>query len=574
MLITPPGVGEPLNQEPVKILTPEEAIRTITEEPISTTRTLLRLIKLGVIMLPTLVTLPLAFIPGVNNLWWSLLLETMQFSGTCWIKFGQWISTRPDLFPKPLCERFARLHNACPSHDFEYTRQCIEANFHKPIDELFLFFDETPMASGAVGQVHKAVTPDGVVVVVKVLHPQVEYFIKTDFTIIYTTMWLFSKIPGMKWLSLPESVLEFGKSMMKQADLEREAEHLNTFVHNFKHNKEVIFPRPCYPLVSKTVLVETYEPGEPIMQYIKTNSPYNPTLARIGLDAYMQMMLVDNFIHADLHPGNVLVRDAKGQSVGENVAQQLQHLLHQHRSQFSTSEDVGGYANPNLITLKRIDLLHGKKELPKLILLDVGLVTELDQTDKSHFKELFTEVVKGNGKAGAELIIKYAREARCSEQEIFEFKEKMGEVFNKVQHSKLSEINVGQLMSQVLGLVREYHVKLESNFATLVMGTIILEGLGKQLDPNLSLLKAAIPFLFHRQTSYILPEFYRYLVRPRKPLDDEELRQQHQQQQQEHQLEQEQQSQQSQQQQQSQQHQQHPLKLQQRKEKQQQPQEL
>eukprot|EP01133_Synstelium_polycarpum_P012343 gene12343-14475_t len=477
-------------------MSPREAIGMLTDEPIGVISTLLRLAKLSIIFLPALLTSPMLIFPRLDKLWWKLLLESMQIAGTCYIKFGQWISTRPDLFPKLLCDQFSRLHNKCPSHSFNFTQ---EKNFGQTIEELFLYFDKEPMASGSVAQVHKAVTKDGVVVVVKVLHPHVHHYIKTDFTIIYTALWAVSCAPGMKWLSLPESVIEFGKSMMKQVDLKLEADHLSTFIENFKTNKEVIFPRPCHPLVSRDVLVETYEPGEPIMDYIMTNSPYNPTLARIGLDAYMQMMLVDNFIHSDLHPGNVLVRDP-------NMALTMSQESGLQRQRKTAP------ASPTLYTLKVIDLHKPTNSLPKLVLLDVGLVTELGSTDKSHFKELFTEVVKGDGKAGAELIIKYAREAQCSEQEMFEFKEKMGAIFSHVQRSKVSDIHFGHLMGEVLGLVREYHVKLESNFATLVMGTIILEGLGKQLDPNLSLVKAAIPFLFHRQTSYILPEFFSEVI--------------------------------------------------------------
>ncbi|KAF2073242.1 hypothetical protein CYY_005439 [Polysphondylium violaceum] len=513
-------IGQEQEQEQqdytIKLLYPLDAIREITgnpEEELNFYTITARLIRLGILFIPLMATTPLLLLPGFDEQWWKLLLETIQASGTCWIKFGQWISTRPDLFPEMLCEKFSQLHSQCPSHSYEFTRDTIEKNFNAPIQDLFLYFEQNPMASGSVAQVHKAVTRDGQVVVVKVLHPHVFEYIKNDFAIIYSVVWAFSMIPDMKWLSLPESVLEFGKSMMNQVHLDKEAKHLSKFIDNFAANKEVVFPCPIYPLVSKEVIVETFEPGQPIMEYIKSNNAYNPVLARIGLDAYMQMMLVDNFIHADLHPGNVLVRSKQNVVDFSNISKSILNEI-DRRDRLQEKES-------RLIPFYTRNFKQSKKELPKLIFLDVGLVTQLGPQDKSHFIELFTEVVKGDGKAGAELIIRYAREAQCTEEQIYEFKERLGKVFGEIQGKKISDIHVGHLMSEVLGLVREYHVKIESNFATLVMGTIVLEGLGKQLDPNLSLLKAAIPFLFHRQTSYILPEFFRYLVRPRKPLDED-----------------------------------------------------
>ncbi|KAM9962556.1 hypothetical protein ACTFIR_005465 [Dictyostelium discoideum] len=528
------------------LLNPFEAIKEIVgnkeDEEINLVKIGIRVLELGLILLPSVLTFPCCFIPGVKELWWQLLLETIQFSGTCWIKFGQWISTRPDLFPDLLIEKFSQLHSQCPSHSFQFTNESIENSFNgKSIPDLFLWFDEEPMASGSVAQVHKALTMDGKVAVVKVLHPNVKSNIKRDFFIIYSLIWAFSHIPEMKWLSLPESILEFGKSMMKQADLELEASHLNRFNSNFKYNSEVIFPKPLYPLVSKEVLVESFEPGSPIMDFIKKNDRHNPTLAKIGLSAYMQMMLVDNFVHADLHPGNVLVRtsdDDNFKSIDNNYfkkynndndndqQQQQQYNLPFKRKLYETIEKSHKKFHSMLggIQLKSIDFKEHQKSSPKLIFLDVGLVTQLGQQDKDHFIELFTEIVNGNGKEGAELLIRYAREAKCTEEEMYQFKERMGTLFNQVQNSKLSEVHVGQFMSEILGLVREYHVKIESNFATLVMGTIVLEGLGKQLDPSLGLLKAAIPFLLKSQVfsfSNFIKDFFLKSKTSKKQLNND-----------------------------------------------------
>jgi len=240
-----------------------------------------------------------------------------------------------------------------------------------------------------------------------------------------------------------------------QVNLEREAMNLRRFAENFKDSSSVTVPKPI--LVKESILVETFEPGVSIQDYLSRPHPKNKRIAQIGIDAYMQMMLKDNFVHSDLHPGNILVR-WDGSS-------------------------------------------------PQLVLLDVGLTTELTPKDKKNFTALFGAVVRRDGRYGASLMIHYAREVQCSLEEQEEFKEEMGELFDKVASQKLSEIDVGLLMNNVLALVQKYKIRIESNFATLVMGTIILEGLGKQLDPDLDILTASIPYLVRTDSMYLLRQF-------------------------------------------------------------------
>eukprot|EP00026_Physarum_polycephalum_P006512 Phypoly_transcript_06556.p1 GENE.Phypoly_transcript_06556~~Phypoly_transcript_06556.p1 ORF type:complete len:278 (+),score=21.15 Phypoly_transcript_06556:911-1744(+) len=257
-----------------------------------------------------------------------------------------------------------------------------------------------------------------------------------------------SKFPTLKWLSLHEGVLEFGKSMVRQLDLRREAYNLARFRQNFKNSTTVTFPAPLY--ARKSVLIETYEIGDPIFVAIKQKRVDNAKLASMGFNAYLKMMLIDNFTHSDLHPGNILVRQAP---LGQ----------------------------------------------PQLVFLDVGLVTELSPRDRINFMELFEAVVRGDGRHGAELMVKSATDSQCQGECLEHFKDEMGKIFAEVQTRSLAEVRVGQLLSNVLTTVRNHHVKVESNFATLVMGTMVLEGLGKQLDPNLNLIKEAMPYVIKEE---------------------------------------------------------------------------
>ncbi|TKY66729.1 serine/threonine-protein kinase abkC [Spatholobus suberectus] len=242
---------------------------------------------------------------------------TLEKAGPTFINWGQWAATRPDLFPRDLCGELAEFHTKAPSHKFNYSRKCIENAFGRKLSEIFENFEE-PVASGSIAQVHRATLKykflgqriKPVVVAVKVRHPGVSEAIKRDFILINLVAKISSFFPNLKWLRLDESIQQFAVFMLSQVDLSREAAHLSCFIYNFRRWKDVSFPMPLYPLVHPSVLVETYEPGESVLQYVdrlEGHEHFKSALAHIGTHALLKMLLVDNFIHADMHPGNILV---------------------------------------------------------------------------------------------------------------------------------------------------------------------------------------------------------------------------------------------------------------------------
>lgn len=233
--------------------------------------------------------------------------------------------------------------------------------------------------------------------------------------------------------------------MRAQLDLRNEALNLIRFNSDFAEDERVIFARPLW--ASEGVLVQSWEAGVPLPRYLHSNAPASErrSLARLGLHMYLRMMLEHNFVHADLHPGNIAVR-------------------------------------------------HLSDGRPALVLYDVGLTTEATETDWEHFKQLFRAIVVGNGAHGAELMIRYARRQEIQPHEREAFKADMDALFSAVRSAALRDVDVGAVLRTILALVRTYRVQIEGNFATLCVSTAVLEGIGRQLDPEMNLLDEALPF--------------------------------------------------------------------------------
>lgn len=261
---------------------------------------------LAVLFLPAILMAPFTDMFGVEfrKKWLHLVHSTLEQAGPAFIKWGQWAATRPDLFPNDLCMALSMLHSEAPAHSFNYSKSTIEKAFGRKLHEIFEQFEESPVASGSIAQVHRASLRfqypgqrlnKPIVVAVKVRHPGVGESIKRDFTIINFIAKISSYIPAFNWLRLDESVRQFAVFMMSQVDLAREASHLSRFIYNFRRWKDVSFPKPLYPLVHPAVLVETFEPGDSVARYIDGldgNTRIKRDLAHIGTHALLKMLLV------------------------------------------------------------------------------------------------------------------------------------------------------------------------------------------------------------------------------------------------------------------------------------------
>ncbi|RZS08333.1 hypothetical protein BHM03_00039296 [Ensete ventricosum] len=351
----------------------------------------IRAFYLAVLFSPIIVLAPLADSCDTQfrKTWIHLVHSTLEKAGPAFIKWGQWVATRPDLFPSDLCSELAKLHSKAPAHSFAYTRKSIERAFGRKLSDVFENFEEEPVASGSVAQVHRASLrfrhpgqhAKQLVVAVKVRHPGVGESIKRDFMIMNMVAKISKFMPTLKWLRLDESVQQFAVFMMSQVDLAREAAHLSRFIYNFRRWKDVSFPKPLYPLVHPAVLVETYEHGQSVSYYVdelEGHDRLKSALAHIGTHALLKMLLVDNFVHADLHPGNMLVRA------------QTKH------------------SNKRLF-----------KSKPHVIFLDVGMTAELSSSDRVNLLNFFKAVALRDGRTAAECTLRLSRNQNCSNPKAF-----------------------------------------------------------------------------------------------------------------------------------------------------------
>ncbi|KAI3741096.1 hypothetical protein L1987_58763 [Smallanthus sonchifolius] len=413
---------------------------------------IIRAIYLAFLFSPSVAMAPFAEYFGYSSRksWLSLVRRTLEIAGPAFIKWGQWAATRPDLFPRDLCTELSKLHSNAPEHSFSYTKKTVEKAFGRKISDIFDDFEEVPVASGSIAQIHRAVlryTYRGkqikpLVVAVKVRHPGVGESIRRDFEIINVVAKISRFIPTLKWLRLDESVQQFAVFMMSQVDLSREAANLSRFNYNFRRWRDVSFPKPVYPLVHPAVLVETFEQGESVAYYVdelEGHERLKSSLAHIGTHALLKMLLVDNFIHADMHPGNILVR--------------------------------------NKSSRKRIF-----KSKPHLVFLDVGMTAELSNSDRINLLEFFKAVARRDGATAAKCTLRLSKQQNCPNPQAF-IKE-VKESFDFWGTPEGDIVHPADAMHQLLEQVRRHRVNVDGNVSTVMVTTLVLEGWQRKLDPD------------------------------------------------------------------------------------------
>ncbi|KAG2448971.1 hypothetical protein HYH02_005725 [Chlamydomonas schloesseri] len=456
---------------------------------------LARSLWLLLLFAPVLLTAPVALqLQWKRAEWIELLRKTLEAAGPAFIKWGQWAATRHDLFPPDMCEELEKLHTQAPAHAFRHTKAAIEAAFGVPLSELFSSIEQAPVASGSIGQIHRATLSErgaeltgmapGTTVAIKVRHPGVGAAILRDFALMMAVAHVAAQLPSLSHLRLEQTLSQFAAPLREQVDLSREANNLRRFNHNFRKTRHVFFPVPLYPLVTPDVLVESFESGEHITSYIQAGdgNPYNHRLSELGSGTMLQMMLVDNLIHSDLHPGNILVRlDPPGGMLG---------LIYKGLDRLRDAPGVSS------ATRARIELLQQRWLQPSLVLLDVGMATELSPVDQENMVGLFRSFAAMDGRACGEWTLRFSGDSQsCPDPEAF--RTAMQEAFDELHKMDLAAAgqvdscsfkNGADALAAVLELVRQHQVSLPGHICAVVVTTLVLEGWSNKLDPDHSVL--------------------------------------------------------------------------------------
>jgi aarF domain-containing kinase len=342
-------------------------------------------------------------------------------------------------------------------------------------------------------------------VAIKIKHPKVDQMIMRDLAIINFFADALTLLPGMQWLSLPEEVAVFGRIMQEQLNLAREADNLARFERNFSARREpVSFPRALSGWSTHEMLVEEFQHALPLAAFLRNGGgPFDDELAELGLDAFLNMLLLDNFVHSDLHPGNIMVKFVK-----PSTRLLLRNVLAAAVGRGGTAEPYSSQDSDAIVT-KLVALQHDPPAwraaleevsaagyVAEIVLLDAGLVTELDTTNRDNFLELFRAIAEFDGYRAGHLMVERCRTPELAlDPETFALKIQHLVLDVKRKTFSLGQIRISDVLTAVLKAVRDHHVKMEGDFVNTVISILLLEGIGRQLDPNLDLFASALPIL-------------------------------------------------------------------------------
>ncbi|CDF91285.1 ZYBA0S10-03884g1_1 [Zygosaccharomyces bailii CLIB 213] len=490
--------------------------------------TLLRFIEIFAIFAPVLICYPITYFGKHHRLdndqassvetsgsliWYGILRRALELAGPSFIKLGQWAGSRTDMFSRGLCHELSHLHSNAKSHSLRYSKKkiCQSLGNKFEFDEIFDEFREKPLGVGAIAQVYVGKLSEKFIkrmddqendfsdcgtrwCAVKVIHPNCGKKINRDLKIMRFFASAIDLLPGMEWLSLPAEVEQFSILMRLQLDLRIESLNLTRFNKNFHGSLQAKFPRGFPQFSSRDVLFEEYIHGFPMASFLEVKDRLNSTelckkVSDPFIDAFLQMLIMDDFIHADLHPGNVMIRFLKTDRFGtKNISSEQETFQVVHRLRRLARND-----DPALVDELKATL---RDYTPQICFIDAGLVTELNKQNRANFIALFNALARFDGYRAGELMIERSKTPETAiDKELFALK--VEKLVSKVKKRTftLGTVSIGDLLDQMLTMVRNHHVRMEGDFVSVVVAILLLEGIGRQLDPDLDLFSSSLPIL-------------------------------------------------------------------------------
>jgi ubiquinone biosynthesis protein len=369
--------------------------------------------------------------------------RTLEDLGPIFVKFGQTLSTRRDLLPDDIAEELVKLQDRVPAFPGSEAKAIIEQTLGQPVVQVFAEFDETPLASASVAQVHAARLHDGQDVVVKVLRPGIDKQIRSDIALLYELARLAQRFwADGRRLRPVEVVAEFEKTILDELDLVREAANAAEMRRRFENSEILYIPKVYWPYTRRQVLVMERISGIPVgeVETLRREGVDFKLLAERGVEIFFTQVLRDSFFHADMHPGNIFV------------------------------------APP-----------------ARYIAVDFGIVGSISREDKRYVAENLLAFFNRDYRRVAEMHIESGWIPKTTRVE--EFESAIRAVSEPIFEKPLKDISYGHLLLRLFQVARRFDMEVQPQLVLLQKTLLNIEGLGRDLYPELDLWQTAKPFL-------------------------------------------------------------------------------
>jgi ubiquinone biosynthesis protein len=373
----------------------------------------------------------------------------LQDLGPIFVKFGQVLSTRRDLLPPDVADSLAKLQDQVAPFPAEQARELIEQAFDEPLNQLFAHIEPEPLASASIAQVHAARLPDGEEVVIKLVRPGIEPLIKRDIELLYTLAAFAERYWSEgKRLRPREIVAELEKNLFDELDMLREASSASQLQRNFAGTTLLYVPKVYWNLTRPNLLVQERIYGMPISntEGLKARGVNMARLAEIGVEIFFTQVFKHSFFHADMHPGNIMV-------------------------------DIRDPENPRYIAV------------------DFGIMGTLSPDDQRYLAENFLAFFNHDYRRVAELHIQSGWVP--ANTRLDEFEAAIRSVCEPIFARPLKDISFGQLLLRLFQTARRFNMEVQPQLVLLQKTLLNIEGLGRELYPELDLWQTAKPILEH-----------------------------------------------------------------------------
>ena len=371
------------------------------------------------------------------------LLRCLINLGPGYIKFGQALSTRPDLVDKKTCEYLKKLQDDMEPFPSSIAKNIIEKENHDSIDNIFSSFNEKPIANASVAQVHTAILKSGETVAIKILKPNIKEKLFKDFIFFYwVSKCLEIAIPSIKRLKLSKNVEVLSEVSLNELDLTLEASAAEELSENFKDNPNYKVPKIYWEFTSKNILVLEYIQGIRIddINALKKANHNIKKITEIGTEVFFLQVFRDGFFHGDMHPGNILI-------------------------------------NPKGV----------------LIPIDFGIMGRLSNKDRQFLALLLTYLLNKNYKK----VVEIHSEANMLGKDISHdhLAQAIRAICTPILNKPIGEVSLAKLLGQILGLSKEFNIEVQPQFTLLQKTMLMAEGTTRQINPDINMWDLSAPLI-------------------------------------------------------------------------------